>query len=77
MLRLKTSHAWQDAEEKTKQATSFLLKFEKAQETMEEAKLVLQPLLKANEDKKFERLHWKRPSQELLVERTTLVEELH
>lgn len=58
MLRLKISHALQSAEEKTKQATGFLLKFEKAQETMEEAKLMLQALLKTNEDAKFERHQW-------------------
>ncbi|XP_017696808.2 kinesin-like protein KIN-12E isoform X2 [Phoenix dactylifera] len=76
-LRLKMNHAWRDAEEKTKQATGFLLKFEKAQETMEEAELMLQALLKANEDAKCERDQWKQASQELLAERTTLVEELH
>lgn len=71
------SHAWQVAEEKTKQATGFLLKFEKAQETMEDAELMLQALVKANEDAKCERNRWKWASQELLAERTTLVEELH
>ncbi|KAG1338738.1 putative kinesin-like protein KIN-12E [Cocos nucifera] len=76
-LRLKMSHAWQDAEENTKQATGFLQKFEKAQETMEEVELVLQALLKANEDAKCERDRWKQASQELLADRTTLVEELH
>nr|XP_019705878.1 kinesin-like protein KIN-12E isoform X1 [Elaeis guineensis] len=76
-LRLKMSHAWQDAEKETKQATGFLQKFEKAQETMEEAELVLQALLKANEDAKCERDRWKQASQELLADRTTLVEELH
>ncbi|KAG1338676.1 putative kinesin-like protein KIN-12C [Cocos nucifera] len=76
-LRLKMSHAWRDAEEKTKQTTGFLQKFEKAQETMEEAEVVLQALLKANEDAKCERDRWKQASQELLADRTTLVEELH
>lgn len=54
-----------------------LSKFEKAQETMEEAEMMMKALLKANEDSKHERDFWKQATQVVLMEKDTIIEDLH
>ncbi|XP_072997764.1 kinesin-like protein KIN-12E isoform X6 [Typha latifolia] len=76
-LQLKLDDVSQNVDEKANQATSLLLKYEKAQETMEEAELILTALMKANEDAKHERDSWKQATKQLLSEKTVLIEELH
>ncbi|XP_072976598.1 kinesin-like protein KIN-12E isoform X5 [Typha angustifolia] len=76
-LQLKLDDVSQNVDEKANQATSLLLKYEKSQETMEEAELILTALMKANEDAKHERDSWKQATKQSLSEKTVLIEELH
>ncbi|XP_058076722.1 kinesin-like protein KIN-12F isoform X2 [Magnolia sinica] len=64
------------AEEKMKQANCLLLKFEEAQETIKEADLMLNALLKVNENAKNKTNRWKQAGKELMTERDTLIEEV-
>ncbi|XP_068661791.1 kinesin-like protein KIN-12E isoform X2 [Aristolochia californica] len=63
------------AEEKLRQANHLLVKFEEAQETMKEADVMLNALLKVNEDVKQEAEGWKQTSEVLRTERLALVKE--
>ncbi|KAG9459911.1 hypothetical protein H6P81_004419 [Aristolochia fimbriata] len=64
------------AEEKLRQANHLLVKFEEAQETMKEADVMLNALLKVNEDVKQEAEGWKQATEELRTERISLVKEI-
>ncbi|KAL6008760.1 hypothetical protein ACLOJK_021986 [Asimina triloba] len=66
----------QFAEEKMKQANNLLLKFEEAQETIKEADIMLNALLKVNENSKHKTNKWKQAAEELMIERASLVEEV-
>ncbi|XP_020108284.1 kinesin-like protein KIN-12E isoform X1 [Ananas comosus] len=75
--KVKLDYLLQHIEEKAKQVPSLLSKFEKAQETMEEAEMMMKALLKANEDSKHERDFWKQATQVVLTEKATIIEDLH
>ncbi|KAJ0979998.1 hypothetical protein J5N97_015472 [Dioscorea zingiberensis] len=53
-----------------------LFKFEEVRGIMEEAEIMLNALLEANEDSKRERDMWRRSSEQLLAEQIALVEEV-
>lgn len=61
---------------KVNQPFSFLTKFEETRATMREADLMLNALLKANENAKQLTGMWKQTGEELMVERASLIEEV-
>ncbi|ONK63044.1 uncharacterized protein A4U43_C07F10830, partial [Asparagus officinalis] len=76
ILHLEFNHAMQVVDERTQHANDLFVKFEKVQETMLEAELVLQALLKANESAKQEKDLWKEVSAGLMTDKTALLEEV-
>ncbi|KAK3190165.1 hypothetical protein Dsin_029726 [Dipteronia sinensis] len=65
-----------DSNEKINHSSCFLSKFEEARETMKEADLMLNALLKANENSKQLNGMWKQASEQLMAERSSLLEEI-
>ncbi|RLM86547.1 phragmoplast orienting kinesin-1-like [Panicum miliaceum] len=63
-------------EDKSNKVLTLFSNFEAAQETMEEAELMLSALLKANEELKFERDNCRQAVELLLSEKTSLIGEL-
>ncbi|XP_062190431.1 kinesin-like protein KIN-12E [Phragmites australis] len=63
-------------EDKSNKVLTLFSNFEEAQETMEEAELMLSALLKANEELKLERDNCRQAVELLLSEKTSLVDEL-
>lgn len=62
--------------EKTNHGNCFLNKFEEARETMREADLMLNALLKANEKGKQLNSVWRQAGEQLMAERTRLTDEV-
>ncbi|KAF8017774.1 hypothetical protein BT93_H2848 [Corymbia citriodora subsp. variegata] len=62
--------------EKFHYASSFLVRFEQANATMKEADLMLNELLKANENAKNLAEIWRQTSEVLMVERENLIQEI-
>ncbi|KAK2647075.1 hypothetical protein Ddye_022270 [Dipteronia dyeriana] len=60
--------------EKINHSSCFLSKFEEARETMKEADFMLNALLKANENSKQLNGMWKQASEQLMAERSSLLE---
>ncbi|XP_077240478.1 phragmoplast orienting kinesin 1 isoform X2 [Tasmannia lanceolata] len=77
MLCLKINGSRLVAGEKMKLANNFLLKLEEGQQTMKEADLVLNALLKVNENAKQNNDRWRQAGEELIVERNALMKEVH
>ncbi|KAH7520915.1 hypothetical protein FEM48_Zijuj08G0196300 [Ziziphus jujuba var. spinosa] len=65
-----------EGDEKIDRARSFLTKFEQARLTIREADIMLNALLKANENAKQLTGMWKQTGEELMVERASLIEEV-
>ncbi|KAL6841909.1 hypothetical protein ACP4OV_028421 [Aristida adscensionis] len=63
-------------EEKSNKVLTFFSNFEEAQETMEEAELMLSALLKTNDELKLERDNCRQAVELLLTEKTSLIDEL-
>ncbi|XWS08439.1 hypothetical protein CRYUN_Cryun40dG0002600 [Craigia yunnanensis] len=61
---------------KTSPTKSFFKEFEEAHATMKEADYMLNALLKANENKKVLNSIWRQASEELMVEKSNLINEL-
>ncbi|KAK6265212.1 hypothetical protein QUC31_016049 [Theobroma cacao] len=64
------------ADDKISPAKSFLKKFEEAHATVKEADYMLNALLKANESTKLLNSIWKQASEELIVEKSNLIDEV-
>ncbi|XVF62368.1 hypothetical protein PTKIN_Ptkin09bG0002100 [Pterospermum kingtungense] len=64
------------SDNKTSPAKSFFKKFEEAHSTMKEADYMLNALLKANENTKVLNGVWRQASEDLMLERSNLVDEL-
>ncbi|TXG71464.1 hypothetical protein EZV62_000043 [Acer yangbiense] len=65
-----------DSNEKINHSSCFSSKFEEARETMKEADFMLNALLKANENSKQLNGMWKQASEQLMAERSSLLEEI-
>ncbi|KAI9195107.1 hypothetical protein LWI28_011738 [Acer negundo] len=65
-----------DSNEKINHSSCFISKFEEARETMKEADFMLNALLKANENSKQLNGMWKQASEQLMAERSSLLEEI-
>ncbi|OVA13546.1 Kinesin [Macleaya cordata] len=76
MLHFKLDSARLVAEEKINTASDFLVKLEEAQATMKEADVMLNTLLKANDNAKHMTDRWKQAGKELKIERDSLIEEV-
>lgn len=63
-------------EDKSNKVLALFSNFEEAQETMEEAELMLSALLKANEELKLEKDNCRQTVELLLAEKTSLIDEL-
>ncbi|XVE82347.1 hypothetical protein DITRI_Ditri15bG0141200 [Diplodiscus trichospermus] len=64
------------SDDKTSPTRSFFKKFEEAHSTMKEADYMLNALLKENEDTKVLNSMWRRASEELMAEKSNLIDEL-
>ncbi|XP_057959011.1 kinesin-like protein KIN-12C isoform X2 [Malania oleifera] len=64
------------ADEKVNHTNSFLTKFEEAHVIIREADLMLNALLKANENAKLLNVMWKQEGEELMVEKASLIKEV-
>lgn len=64
-------------EDKSNKVLALFSNFEEAQETMEEAELMLSALLKANEELKLEKDNCRQTVELLLAEKISLIDELH
>lgn len=76
ILSLELSDAKLIAAEKTSEASIVFRKFEESQETIKEADLMLNTLLKANENARYDTEQWKNAGQELATERGSLIDEI-
>ncbi|KAL6657518.1 hypothetical protein ACP70R_005298 [Stipagrostis hirtigluma subsp. patula] len=73
---LKLDHVLHLVEDKSNKILSLFSNFEEAQETMEEAELMLSALLKTNDELKLERDNCRQVVELLLAEKTSLIDEL-
>ncbi|XP_022760764.1 kinesin-like protein KIN-12C isoform X2 [Durio zibethinus] len=64
------------SDDKASPVESFFQKFEEANATMKEADYMLNALLKANENRKVLNGTWRQASEELMVEKSNLIDEL-
>ncbi|KAH9311588.1 hypothetical protein KI387_026623, partial [Taxus chinensis] len=76
ILSLELSDAKLIAAEKTSEGVAMLRKFEESQDTIKEADLMLNALLRANENAKYDTEQWKNVEEELVTERGSLIDEV-
>lgn len=76
ILSLELTDAKLIAAEKTSEAAVVFRKFEESQQTIKEADLMLNTLLKANENARYDTEQWKNAGQELATERCSLLDEI-
>ncbi|XP_057869677.2 kinesin-like protein KIN-12F isoform X1 [Cryptomeria japonica] len=76
ILSLELNNAKLVAAEKTSEAVTMLRKFEESQETIKEADLMLNALLRANENAKHDTERWKNVEEEFVTERGSLIDEI-
>lgn len=75
-LQSKLDNVMHLVEDRSNKVLTLFSNFEAAQDTMEEAELMLSALLKANEELKLERDNCKQAMEELLSEKSSLIGEL-